>query len=146
MNNSSNSSKTRIKCITKHPLQHKYLGLIIISMLLPLVIVGGCLYYLMFQVMADQLAMPETIAENLMPVFHKINFILVVSVPAIVVIIFIFATVLTHRLFGPLERLENDICRIAEGDYSVRINLRKDDDLKPVADVVNTIIEKLEKK
>jgi methyl-accepting chemotaxis protein len=146
MKDNSNVGKTRIKCITKHPLQHKYLGLIIVSMILPLIIVGGCLYYLMFQVMADQLAMPETIAENLMPVFHKINFILLVSVPVIVVVIFIFAVVLTHRLFGPLERLENDICKIAQGDYSVRINMRQDDDLKPVAELVNTIIEKLEKK
>ena len=146
MNTNSSIGKTRINCIAKHPLQHKFLGLIVISMLLPLVIVGGCLYYLMFQVMADQLAMPETIAENLMPVFYKINFILMVSVPAIVVIVFIFATVLTHRLFGPLERLENVLRKIAQGDYSVRINMRKNDALKPAAESINTIIEKLEKK
>ena len=138
--------KTRSWCFTKHPLQHKYLGLILLSMLLPLVIVGGCLYYVMFQVMADQLAIPESIAQNLIPVFNKVNSLLLVSIPVIVITLFVSALLLTHRLFGPLARLEEDICKISEGDYSVRINIRKDDDLRPIADVINCIIEKLEKK
>jgi len=129
--------------ITKNPLQIKYLLLILLSILVPLFAVGGCLYYLMFQVMAEQLAIPEAIAYNLIPVLEKINFLLLVGIPPIVVLLFIWGLMLTHRLIGPLERLEDDLRKIREGDYDVRLKLRKDDDLKPIADVVNDIIDKL---
>ena len=133
----------RIKFITSNPLQLKYLVLILLSILVPLFFVGGCLYYIIFQIMAEQLAIPESIAYNLLPVLRKINFILIVGLPPIVVLLFIWGAMLTHRLIGPLERLEDDLKKIDEGDYSVRLSLRKDDDLKPVADVVNNIIDKL---
>jgi len=136
----------RIRFITKNPLQTKYLVLILISILLPLFIVGGCLYYLLFQIMADQLAIPESIAYNLFPVVERINFLLLVGIPPIVVLLFIWGVVLSHKLIGPLERLENDLRQISDGDYSIRISIRKDDDLRPIADVINRIIDKLEKK
>jgi len=136
----------RLRFITNHPLQRKYLILILFSTLLPLFLVAGCLYYLIFQVMAEQLAIPESIAYNLIPVLHKINFLLLIGLPPIVILLFIWGVVLTHRLIGPLNRLENDLKQISEGDYSVRLKMRKDDDLRPIADTINKIIHKLEKK
>ncbi|MGB2705295.1 MAG: HAMP domain-containing protein [Candidatus Omnitrophota bacterium] len=136
----------RIRFITKNPLQTKYLVLILISILVPLFIVGGCLYYLIFQIMAEQLAIPEAIAYNLFPVVERINFLLIVGVPPIVILLFIWGAVLSHRLIGPLERLENDLRKISDGDYSMRLKIRKDDDLRPIADAINKIIDKLEKK
>jgi len=144
-NNSGGKSKLRFNRFTKSSLQHKYLGLILLSILLPLFIVGGCLYYVMFQVMAEQLAIPESIAHNLIPVLHRINFLLLVSMPPIIILLIVWGASLTHRFLGPLSRLEEDIRKISEGDYSVRISLRKDDDLAPVGKVMNQIIDKLEK-
>jgi len=136
----------RLRFITNNPLQRKYLVLILFSTFLPLFLVAGCLYYLIFQVMAEQLAIPESIAYNLIPVLHKINFLLLIGLPPIVILLFIWGVVLTHRLIGPLNRLENDLREISKGDYSVRLKLRKDDDLRPIADTINKIIHKLEKK
>ena len=136
----------RIRFITKNPLQTKYLVLILISILLPLFIVAGCLYYLLFQIMAEQLAIPEAIAYNLFPVVERINFLLLLGVPPMVILLFIWGVVLSHRLIGPLERLENDLRKISDGDYSTRLRIRKDDDLRPIADVINKIIDKLERK
>jgi len=135
----------RFRFILKNPLQRKYFLLILFSILIPLFIVGGCLYYLVFQIMAEQLAIPESIAYNLIPVLQKINFLLIVGLPPIVVLLFIWGVMLTHRLMGPLERLEDDLKKISEGDYSIRLKLRKDDDLKPIADAVNRIIDRLVK-
>jgi len=136
----------RLRFITNNPLQRKYLILILFSTFLPLFLVASCLYYLIFQVMAEQLAIPESIAYNLIPVLHKINFLLLIGLPPIVILLFIWGVVLTHRLIGPLNRLENDLKEISEGDYSVRLKMRKDDDLRPIADTINKIIHKLEKK
>ena len=135
-----------MRYFTKNPLQFKFLILILLSIIVPLFIVAGCLYYLIFQIMAEQLAIPEVIAYNLIPVVQKINFLLIIGVPPMIVLIFIWGAMLTHRLIGPLERLEDDLKKIASGDYSIRLQLRKDDDLRPVADVINKIIHKLEGK
>ena len=133
----------RFRLFTKNPLQRKYLVLILISIIFPTIIVGTCLYYLIFQIMAEQLGIPESIAQNLIPVVQKINILLIIGIPPIIVLFVIWGAMLTHRLIGPLERLENDLRKISKGDYSIRLNIRKDDDLKPIADVVNDIIDKL---
>lgn len=136
----------RLRFVTKNPLQLKYLALILSSIMLPLLIVAGCLYYLIFQVMAEQLAIPESIAYNLIPVVEKINFLLVVGIPPIIVLLFIWAVILTHRLMGPLARLQEDLEKISDGDYSIRLKIRKDDDLRFLVNVINKIIDKLEKR
>lgn len=136
----------RLKFITGNPLQSKFLALILLSILLPLFVVGGCLYYLIFQVMAEQLAIPESIAYNLIPVLHKINFLLIVGLPPIVIVLFMWGVTLSHKLCGPLRRLENDLRKISDGDPNIRLKIRKDDDLRPLADVINKIIDKLERK
>ena len=136
----------RIKFLTKNPLQAKYLFLILLSILTPIFIVGGCLYYILFQIMAEQLAIPESIAYNLIPVLQRVNLILLIGMPPIVLLLLWWGVILTHKLIGPLERLEEDLRKISNGDYSMRVKIRKDDDLKPIADVINNIVEKLEKK
>lgn len=136
----------RLRFVTKNPIQRKYLVLILLSIILPLLIVGGCLYYLIFQIMAEQLAIPESIACNLIPVVNKINFLLIVGMPPIMVLLFILGAILTHKLVGPLERLQKDLKKISEGDYSIRLKIRKDDGLYPLANVINKIIDLLEKK
>ena len=96
--------------------------------------------------MAEQLAIPESIAYNLIPVVKKINFLLLVGIPPLMILLFIWGVILTHRLIGPLERLEKDLKKISEGDYSIRLKIRKNDDLYPIADVINKIVDRLEKK
>jgi methyl-accepting chemotaxis protein len=138
--------KLRLRFISKHPLQLKFLSLILLSILVPTVIAGGCLYYFIFQIMAEQLGIPEAIAFNLVPVVEKINSLLLITMPPLFILFFLLAALVTNRLIGPLARLEDDLQKISEGDYSVRLSLRKDDDLRPIADAVNTIIDKIEKK
>ena len=135
----------RIKYVSTNPLQLKFLALILLSILVPLFLVSGCLYYLTFQIMAEQLAIPESIAYNLMPVLQKINFLLLMGLPPVIIILLVWGAILSHRLIGPLERLEDDLKKISEGDYAIRLKIRTDDDLRPVVNVINDIIDKLER-
>lgn len=137
----------RRKLFTGRPAQTKFLVLIIVSMLLPLVVIGGCLYYLIFTVLAEQLGIPESIAVNLFPVIEKINIILLVAMPPICALIVWWGAFLSHRFFGPLERLERDLERLAQSDdYTKRIVLRKTDDLRPVADRINALLDAFQRK
>lgn len=137
----------RKKILANRRVQLKYLILLVISMIIPLLFAIGCLYYLVFTIMAEQLGIPESIAYNLFPVIKKVNAILAVGLPPLFLLLIWWGTVLSHRFAGPLERVERELHKItATGDYSHRIRLRKSDDIKPIADSVNKLLESLQRK
>lgn len=125
-------------------LQHRYLLILVLSLIIPTVFVGGCLYYLIFQVMAEQMALPDVIARDLMPVIQQINFVLIIGLPIVFVFMITWATILSFKFLGPLERLEEDLKMIDEGDYSVRLEVSHDHDLAPIAGVINDLVHQLE--
>lgn len=118
--------------------------IMLLSMVLPTVFVGGCLYYLIFNILAERMAFPDIIARDLVPVIQSINNTLLYGLPLVFVVLITWAAVLSYRFVAPLERLEEDISKIDEGDYSVRIELKEDHDLAPIAGVINDLVHKLE--
>lgn len=119
--------------------------LLMVSMIVPLVFVTGCLYYLVFTVMAEQIGIPEYIAYNLFPAIEKINTILLIGVPPLFLILILWGIVVSHRLAGPMERLEKELKRISQGEeHTRRIHVRKRDDIRPVAEAINSLLDKVE--
>jgi signal transduction histidine kinase len=124
-----------------------YLALLMVSAIVPMVFAMACLYYLVFKVMAEQLGIPEYIALNLFPVINKINIILLIGMPPLLLIMVIWGIVLSHRFAGPIERLEREIKRITHSrEYRSRLHVRKGDDIKPIADAVNELLSSIERK
>ncbi|MDD5136702.1 MAG: HAMP domain-containing protein [Candidatus Omnitrophica bacterium] len=137
----------RKKILANKRVQLKYLMLLIVSMAVPLLFAIGCLYYLIFTVMAEQLGIPESIAYNLFPVVKKINTILAIGLPPLFLLLIWWGTVLSHRIAGPLERIEKELNKITHNhDFSHRIQLRKSDDVKPIADSINKLLDSLHRK
>lgn len=54
--------------------------------------------------------------------------------------------ILSHRLAGPIYRLERDLEDIAKGNFSIRIKFRKKDELKSIAEGINKILDEMEKR
>jgi len=54
--------------------------------------------------------------------------------------------ILSHRLAGPIYRLERDLKDIAKGNFSIRIKFRKKDELKSIAEGINSILDEIEKR
>ena len=133
----------RIKWFMRHPIQAKYLLLVLMAMLTPILLLGFCFYTLVFDLMARQLVFPEAIFSNLVPVIDRINHLLVLTLPVLALIILWCALVISHRFAGPIERLESDLDQILSGDTRHRVRLRKNDDLKGVADRVNALARRL---
>lgn len=121
----------------------RHLRLIVISLALPTFIIGGCLYYLIFSLVAKQIAIPEFIAHLLFPALEKINAILLIGLPFVILAILSEGIIVSARLAGPINRLRKEMEEIEKGNYSKRIELRKNDELKPIADSVNKILEKM---
>ena len=145
--NTSGLRFRRKQLLANKRVQLKYLMLLIVSMAIPLLFAIGCLYYLIFTIMAEQLGIPESIAYNLFPVVKKINAVLAIGLPPLFLLLIWWGTVLSHRIAGPLQRIERELGKITHShDFSHRIHLRKSDDVKPVADAVNKLLDSLHRK
>jgi hypothetical protein len=123
-------------------IQNKTLILVFMAAVIPMAIVAICLYYLIFNLLAWQLGIPEVIAYNLIPVAKKVSSILLVSLPIVLIIIWFLALELSHRIAGPVYRLEKELDDRIEGEKQGLIHLRERDELKSLADKINRLIEK----
>ncbi|MCG3175997.1 MAG: hypothetical protein MOGMAGMI_00935 [Candidatus Omnitrophica bacterium] len=123
-----------------HPLQSKYLLFTLIVMLTPALLVTGCLYALIFRLLERQIAFPEAVASNVIPVIEQVNGILLVALPVVVAVGAILAVRISHRLVGPVQRLESELDRLASGRSKEPIRMRSTDDLKGVAERINRLM------
>ncbi|MFA5090277.1 MAG: HAMP domain-containing protein [Candidatus Omnitrophota bacterium] len=124
-------------------LQWRYLKIILVAIILPTILFSGCIYYLIFSMMAEQLALPESIAYNLAPVLNKINLIILFGLPVICIVVLSWGLLISHRIAGPLYRLEQDLDKIAGGDFSLRIRIRKKDELGSLVARINLLLDKI---
>jgi len=136
----------RLNLIVKNHLQFRYLAIIVFAMIVPALVVGSFLYYFIFTFAAEEIGIPEAIAANLMPVLEKINFMLVVGLIPLFILLIFWGLILSHRFCGPLDRIEKDLDRILEGDYSIRFKIRKRDGIKSIIDKLNSVLDVLQSK
>ncbi len=134
---------TRTRWLIRHPLQSKYLLIVAASMLAPLLVLGFCFYKLVFHLLAQQMAFPEAIMSNLMPVIDSVNALLIIVVPLMALVILWFAVAISHQFVGPIQRMEGDLDKILAGDRGRRIHLREKDDLTGVASRINALLDQI---
>jgi hypothetical protein len=125
------------------PIQKRILILIFASAVIPTSLAVVALYYLIFNLMAWQIGIPEAIAYNLIPVVQKVNLIISITIPIALLLIWFIALELSHRIAGPLFRLEKELDERITGKTSgVDIKLRKKDELKTLVGKINKLINK----
>lgn len=73
-------------------------------------------------------------------------FILMVVAIAFAMVAVLIGVKLSHRIYGPLVPFARHIEHLKAGNYSVRMNLRKNDDMVELKDALNGLAEVLEEK
>ncbi len=124
------------------PIQKKLLFLIFASAVIPAAIVAAGMYYLIFNLLAWQMTIPEAISSNLMPVLRKVNTIMAIAIPVALLIIWFAAMELSHRIAGPVYRIEKELDGVLSGAKHGPIILRKKDELKNIVEKINKILFK----
>ncbi len=84
----------------------------------------------------DTLAAQRTILDLLWPV-------MAVCVLATLIITFFSGLIFSHRMAGPIFRIKRTLLEIAEGNLHEYIRLRKKDDFKSMAEVINSLKDSL---
>jgi len=62
----------------------------------------------------------------------------------LMVIIIIVGIFYSHRIAGPIYRIEQDLQRVLAGEKNVEIHLRKKDKLKSIADKINSLVREVD--
>ncbi|HOD41746.1 MAG TPA: HAMP domain-containing protein, partial [Candidatus Wallbacteria bacterium] len=83
--------------------------------------------------------------DELVEVFVQGNQVLIARMTFIAVMICFLSVFVSHKIAGPVYRLEESAKIIASGDFSRRIKLRQGDELQDLADAFNTMTESLDK-
>ncbi len=120
--------------------QNKILFLVFASAIIPSTFIAICLYYLIFNTLAWQMVIPEAIAYNLMPALNKVNTIIFISTPIIFIIVWLVALEISHRMAGPVYRMEKELDERISGQKHGPIKLRQKDEFKLLVDKINKII------
>lgn len=127
--------------LVKTTFQFKYAALLIFSILFVVAIVGWNLYY-----EAGTIILDKTRSGDVVDLVAKYNQMLVKSLPMILLAIVIVSIFISHEVAGPLIHLEKSMGKIAEGDLTEKVALRKGDEFKEIAVAFNSMIDELKKK
>ena len=129
--------------LIRNRLERRYLRLIALSLMLPSLILGCCLYYVIFNLMAEQLGIPEVIAYHLLPVVRKVNAVLAISLPVVFILLLSVGIFLTRNLIGPIERLEQELRQMVSKGKVKKLKLRRKDALRPLVEDINSLLDKI---
>jgi HAMP domain-containing protein len=124
--------------------QLKYIGLILGIMVLGAAVSGYTIYYNSWLLLGEKLAnvYPQ---GRLMQIFRSVNMRLAVNLLFVSAFCIIVAIFTSHKVAGPIYRMIKFLGEVTSGNYSQRVKLRKHDELKDLAEAINTLVDKLER-
>lgn len=123
--------------------QRKILSLVFFSTVVPMIVAVVCLYYLIFNIMASEIGIPEAIGYALIPAAKRTALIAIVGFLISVCLLWIWALAVSHRLAGPLERLCRELDERISGKKRGYIYFRKKDYLAILVGRINALLERL---
>ena len=143
--NSGPKWKRRNYLINKS-LQPRYMAMVALLILIMSALMGWIVYSTMWYTLSEMIEHDPMLYVR----FREMNlsllgrFITVVVLSSSLAVIFMMFA--SHRIAGPLFRLERTIREMGEGKMPSRVNLRRKDEFKQLAEVVNSAIRRLEEK
>lgn len=82
----------------------------------------------------------KSTADFILPALILSSFVAIIFVAIATIIVFL---IITHRIAGPIHRLETDLTEIAKGNLTKDIHLRKKDEFKTLAAIINSLLRNL---
>ena len=115
---------------------------VFVAMLVPVALVEIALYLLIFNIAAWQIGIPEAVFSILLPVLKKVNFILFITLPLVMFLLWLWALVVSKRIVGPFDRLQRELDKRIEGVKTGHLQVRKGDALEELIDKFNRLLDK----
>ncbi|MDD4004308.1 MAG: methyl-accepting chemotaxis protein [Elusimicrobiaceae bacterium] len=124
--------------IKKH-IQYRYMALIFFSVLAGFLMVALELVWSFSRVFSQRPVLIEPLFTEMAPMLPVIG----IKVLIYLAIVLIVSGVISHRMAGPIFKIEKSLGVIGEGDLSHRVFLRKHDQMTDLRDAVNSMAGRL---
>ena len=136
------SAKQRKQIFINHPIQWQYLRMVTLASLLPTLFLTVSLYFLIWQTVASEVAVPELMSQIMKTAWQKVNLIILISSPMVIVVFFYWALVVSHRMAGPLARLDHQLDEMIETrNFAQTLKVRETDLLYSLISKVDRLIK-----
>lgn len=124
--------------------QLKYVGLILLLMFATAIMCSYVVYYTSMVLLGEKLAnvYPQ---GRLMEIIGSVNVRMLLTVLLMTPVVAIIGIYLSHKIAGPIVRMERFLDTIASGDFRSRIVLRQGDELTGLANAMNRLQDSLKK-
>ena len=122
--------------------QVKYIGLILLLMFLTAAMCSYVVYYTSMIIFGEKLAnvYPQ---GRLIHIVRIVNIRILLSVLLVSPLVATFGLFLSHKIAGPIYRMERFLFNMAEGDVSSTITLREGDELVTLANGINRLADSM---
>jgi len=122
--------------------QGKYIGLILLLTFLTAALCSYVVYYTSIMMFGEKLAnvYPQ---GRLVSIVNLINIRIIVSILLVSPFIAMVGVYLSHKIAGPIFRMERHVNEMATGNLKTRLVLRKGDELLSLAEGINSLSESL---
>ncbi|MDD5130151.1 MAG: HAMP domain-containing protein [Candidatus Omnitrophica bacterium] len=80
----------------------------------------------------------KSTADFLLPLLLLSSLVAIIATGTLTII---FTLIISHRIAGPLYRLEKDIAEVNNGNLNMEIRVRKDDELQDLAKSLNQMLK-----
>ncbi|PKL45671.1 MAG: hypothetical protein CVV41_01335 [Candidatus Riflebacteria bacterium HGW-Riflebacteria-1] len=134
------SKHRRRTYLIKTGLQLRYMGIIISTMLMVAFGVGWTIYHTSWSQIANT---QDLTIDKLADIFDSVNSTLVRWIFVFIFIIAILSIFVSHKIAGPVYRLEETTRVIASGDLTGKIYLRHGDELQDLQEAFNKMSDSL---
>lgn len=120
--------------------QLKYVGMILALAFLTAIMCSYLIYYTMMVTMGDKLAnvYPQ---GRLMSIVNMVNLRILLSMILVSPIIAAIGIYASHRIAGPIGRIERFLGDMANGNYTQILTLRKKDELRFLVNGINGVVD-----
>jgi methyl-accepting chemotaxis protein len=135
-------SGRRRKYYINKDIQLKYIFLVLGLLTVYTLFLLGAIFGPYFAVMVtDTDVMAKTEAASFLLLLHGKIW---PGIAMVIILFSIYSIFITHKIVGPIFVIERTAREIADGNLSVRVNLRKGDDLHQLAECFNSMADKQE--
>jgi len=127
--------------LVKQRLQWKVFGLVVLMLFSFTLVIGVSLYLPLLSILYSNLPPESATLQGAVSFYLDIEKYIWLSVLGVIVLLGLYSIIVSHQIAGPIYRFERTLEEIREGNLSLRIQLRKRDELKDFGSQLNETLD-----
>ncbi|MFH1904837.1 MAG: HAMP domain-containing protein [bacterium] len=137
-----NKKKFRWHYLVDKKFQMKYAVVTLIFMFIISAVCGYTVYHTLWTQLGEKLAQVYPQAR-LVSILNVVKIKLAMQLILLVPVVVLASVFLSHRVVGPVSKIRKHMKKLIEKDFSKEIHLRKTDEFRDIAELINKSIDSI---